>query len=371
MASLMTRRLLTAFGLVAALSVAPVAALAQDLPDRLGDREFWKLINDVSEPGGYFRSDNFLSNERQYQWVISDLQRITRQGGVYLGVGPEQNFTYIAALRPRLAVIFDIRRQNMIEHLLYKALFELAADRAQFVSLLFCRARPMGLDSTSTITALMDAYGPTPADSALSRRTRTQVKATLARHGFTLSGDDLASLDYVYNAFCEAGTALDYSNGRSMGYGGFGRGMPTYHELMIATDESGTQKSYLATEASFRYLKSLQEKNLIVPVVGDFAGPKAIRAIGNYVRQRRASVTAFYVSNVEQYLFDDPENWRSFYGNVATLPLAANSTFIRSLGGRFRNTGRRASAISDIQELVEAFEAGRVQSYADVIMQSR
>ena len=123
-------------------------------------------------------------------------------------------------------------------------------------------------------------------------------------------------------------------------------GMPTYQELMIATDETGTQTSYLANEATFRYLKSLQAKNLIVPVVGDFAGPKAIRAIGNYVRERHATVSTFYVSNVEQYLFDDPDNWKRFYENVGTLPLDSNSTFIRSLGGRFRNTGRRASAIS-------------------------
>jgi hypothetical protein len=369
----MTRRLLAALGFVAALSIAPPPALAQNLSDRLSDREFWKLVNDVSEPGGYFRSDNFLSNERQYQFVIPDLKQITEPGGVYLGVGPEQNFTYIVALQPKLAVIFDIRRQNMIEHLLYKALFEVSADRAEFVSKLFCRALPAGLDSTSSITTLMRAYAPAPADTVLSQRTRVQVKATLARHGFTLNTEDLASLDYVYNAFCDAGVALDYSHGRSFGYGygGFGSAMPTYYELMIATDASGTERSYLATESSFRYLKSLQGKNLIVPVVGDFAGPRAIRAIGDYIRERHSTVTAFYVSNVEQYLFDDPENWKHFYNNVATLPLGANSTFVRSLGGRFRNTGRRASAISFMQELVEAFQAGRIQRYEDVIMMSR
>jgi hypothetical protein len=134
---------------------------------------------------------------------------------VYLGVGPEQNFTYIAALRPGLAVIFDIRRQNMIEHLLYKSLFELSADRAEFVSKLFCRSRPAGVDSTSSITTLMQAYAPALADSLLWVRTRDQVKARLARHGFTLSNDNLASLDYVYKAFCDAGVALDYSSGRS------------------------------------------------------------------------------------------------------------------------------------------------------------
>ena len=70
---------------------------------------------------------------------------------MYLGVGPEQNFTYIVALRPKLAFIVDIRRGNMNEHLLYKAFIELSADRADFLSRLFARPRPAGsADKTRT-----------------------------------------------------------------------------------------------------------------------------------------------------------------------------------------------------------------------------
>src|SRR5262245_31568493 len=112
------------------------------LPARLSDKEFWKIITDFSEASGYFRSDNFLSNEAGYQEVIPVLKKNMRSGGVYLGVGPEQNFTYIVGLDPKLAFIVDIRRQNMLEHLLYKALMELSADRAEFVSRLFSR-RPV------------------------------------------------------------------------------------------------------------------------------------------------------------------------------------------------------------------------------------
>src|SRR5215510_8758486 len=113
------------------LQRAPRAA-ADSLPSRLTDEAFWQLVTDFSEPNGFFRSDNFLSNEREYQWVIPTLTSTLDTGGVYLGVGPEQNFTYIAALQPKLAFIVDIRRDNMIEHLMYKALFELSTDRADF-----------------------------------------------------------------------------------------------------------------------------------------------------------------------------------------------------------------------------------------------
>ena len=149
-------RVLSTAALVVA---APVASGAQTaIPPRFTDTELWRLVADFSEPGGYFRSDNFLSNEVGYQFVIADLVGLIKPGGVYLGVGPEQNFTYIAALKPKVAIIFDIRRGNLIEHLMYKALFELSSDRADFLSRLFSRPRAPGLDSASSATKLFESF---------------------------------------------------------------------------------------------------------------------------------------------------------------------------------------------------------------------
>src|SRR3954469_22250112 len=150
-----------------ALLVAVPAASAQSLAERLSDKELWQLNTDFSEANGYFRSDNFLSNETGFQWVIPELKRRIAPGGVYLGVVPEQNFTYIVALQPKIAFIFDIRRGNMIAHLMYKSLFETSADRADFLSKLFSRPRPSGLDTSSTPQQLFDAYIKSPADSVL------------------------------------------------------------------------------------------------------------------------------------------------------------------------------------------------------------
>ena len=348
---------------------------AAQIPERLSDSAFWRMVTEFSEPGGYFRSDNFVSNETSFQYVIPELLRSTRQGGVYLGVAPDQNFTYLVALRPRIAFIVDIRRQNMIHHLMYKALIEMAADRADFLAMLFARPRPTGLDATTTADALFAAYAAVSTDSLLVVKNLAAIGDWLTeRHGFALSANDLQSLEYVYRAFATAGPDITYAfpNGGGRGFGRW----PSFSQLMVETDGQGLNRSYLATDTNFRILKDLETRNLIVPIVGNFSGDKALRAIGQYLKERGTTVTAFYTSNVEQYLFQQGDDWNRFYANVGMLPLDSTSTFIRSLsnGNGFRPgspNSRSVQLLSSIPELLKAVQDGRVLSYYDMIQLSK
>lgn len=312
--------------------VAPsVRAAADTLPSRLADQEFWKLVSDLSEPNGTFRSDNLLSNEIELQYVIPDLIRTLEPGGVYMGVGPEQNFTYIAATKPRMVFIVDVRRGNMLLQLLYKSLFELSADRNEFASRLFSKKEATGLDATSTAADLFKAYWSIDTSDALYKENLKAVDEQLVtKHHFPLSDADIEGIEFVYHAFYQFGPELQYS---SVGSGfGYSRGQPTYADLMVSTDGNGQPRSYLASESAFAFLKELETRNLLVPLVGNFAGPKAIRAVGQYLKAKGATVTAFYLSNVEQYLRQDGL-WGDFCGNVAALPLDETSTFIQSVRG--------------------------------------
>src|SRR5262249_1269125 len=141
-------------------------------------------------------------------------------------------------------------------------------------------------------------------------------------HKFKLSSEDEAAIEYVYNSFYEGGPDLTYNG---VGGPGFGRRMPTYAEIMEMTDEEGVNRTYMGTEDNFKTLQEFEKKNLIVPIVGDFAGPKAIRAVAAYLKQHDAFVGAFYVSNVEQYLFQQGDDWIKFYSNVETLPVDVSS----------------------------------------------
>jgi len=361
----------------------PVHLVSNDasgnIPSRLSSSEFWSLVADFSEPDGYFRSDNFLSNETGFQEIIPMLRKTVKPGGVYLGVGPEQNFTYIGAIQPRIAFIIDIRRQNMIEHLLYKAFFELSSDRADFVSRLFARPRPSDIDSDSTAEELFRAFDAAAPNGELFKANLQLALGRLKDDGIPsafLTMDDLNSMNKVYEAFFEFGPDLTYSFvGTPQRFGP--AGMPSYSTLMTATDKDGMNWSYLASEENFERIQKLQRNNLIVPLTGDFAGDKTIRAVAKYADDHLAAVSVFYVSNVEQYLFQQDDDWSRFYTNVSELPLNAGSTFIRSMvfgRGAYNGPGRVRSplttGISSIGGVVEAFQAGQIHRYYDVYANS-
>lgn len=329
------------FALVAVLAVgAADAPSAAEPPASLTDQQFWRLSSESSEPGGYFRSQditNLTSNEMGMQFVIQDLVSRTRPGGVYLGVGPEQNFTYIAAVRPSLAVIFDIRRGNLDLQLMYKAIFELSPTRGDFVGMLFSKPRPAGLAPASTADQLFAAYGSSSTNESLYRTNLKRIDNQLTvTHGWPLAAEDAAGIEAVYRTF--------YWNGFAV------RPSPTYADLMTSTDGRGVARSFLASEDRYDVVRDLERRNLVLPVVGNFEGPKAIRAIATYLKSTGVTVSAFYLSNVEQYL----TNWDAFCGNVAALPLDAHSTFIRSAqGGGFGPRGGFVSSLGAMADEVK------------------
>jgi hypothetical protein len=345
-------------------SVGPVATTVRSqsstvaLPDRLSDQDFWALQS-LAEPGGYFRiTDNYTSNEGEIGQLFTSLREAGVQGGVYLGVGPEQNLTYIAAIKPAMAFIIDIRRQAAMQHLMFKAMFEMAADRAEFISLLFARPRPGGLRPDAPIQAIWQAYAAVSPSADLAARVSARVVDRLNRvHRIVLTDDEMEQLVDVLSAFVFYGPGITTRGGIT---GGGGGNMFDFADLTgWSTDSMGRPQSFLSSEENFGVVKSLHEKNLIVPLTGDFGGPRAIRAVGDYVRSRGGFVSAFYVSNVEQYLFQDGKA-DAFYRNVAALPLDARSVFIRPYS--LRRGGSAIRPLCPIKEFLAAVDAGKVIS---------
>jgi len=302
------------------------------LPLQLSDDAFWGLVTSFSEtPGTFSHSDNLVSNEVLIPHTVRQLRA---RGGVYIGVGPEQNFSYIARIEPAMAFIIDIRQENRNLHLLYKALFELSADRLDFVSRLFSRERLVRLDGDASARALFEAYRTSRPSSEVLAKTSAAVRdRLLGGHRLPLSAADLESIDYALKAFYTDGPDIAYRPSRPRH-----ERQPSYQALMTAPDFSGQSRSYLASDDAFRFIKAQQEKNLIVPLVGDFGRSEGVIArVGEYVRRHGSLVSVFYGSNVQTYLSN--QQLIAFCRSLAELPLAKHhSAFVHNEGPeRFRD----------------------------------
>lgn len=330
--------------------------------------QFGRYIQEWSEPEGYFDSDNFISNETSYLHVVDDLRAHVTPGGVYLGVGPDQNFSYIVHTRPMLAIVTDIRRQNMLEHLWYKALFSLSANRTEYLALLVSREVPK-VKPDAKLQDILEAVRTSRTSESLFLKNLAAVKkALLDTYKLKLSGEDLAKIEYVYRTFWDENLDLRFSS--------IGRGnalmYPTFEEMLLETDRHGDEQSYLSSEELFQWLKRFQAENRLIPIVGDFAGPHALKTVGAFLKTNGIRVTAFYTSNVEFYLFGRP-TWDRYVANVKNLPIADESVFIRSYfpNGRIHPQNlpghRSTSLVGSLPRFLRDYDARRLESYWDVV----
>lgn len=322
----------------------------------------------MSEEGGYFFSDNLVSNETPYLTVVDKLRQLAATGGAYIGVGPEQNFTYIAKLRPRIAFIVDVRRQAVIQHLMYKAVFHLSSNRLQFLARWL--SKPLLKDAPSPdepINILLAYINKTPADEQTYTANLAAIrKAIQEDFQYPLSARDQTSLEFVYKSFHDSGLNTAFQlNGWSDSE------FPTLNEVILQPDQHGKFGNFLASRDDYDFVRSLHLKNLIIPVVGDFGGKKALTAIGDYLRKHGLTVTAFYTSNVEQYLFEDGL-FSDFVNNIRRLPITEQSLFIRWVYQRYYHPARLAgqrstSLLGRMSVFLADFDAGRYQNYVELI----
>jgi hypothetical protein len=307
-------------------------------------------IERLSEPEGTFDTDNLISNERSYLDVVPALISGGITGGAYIGVGPDQNFSYIARIRPSIAYIIDVRRDNLLLHLLFKALFAQAPTRIEYLSLLTGRAVPLRPEGWHK-AGIQQLVGHVDAAKSISvgDQLRVRLQRTIETFGVPLSPDDYGTIARFHGEFVRAGLSLQFrSHGRPPQFH-----YPTFRELLLATDADGRSWNYLGSEEDFQFVRSLQARDALIPVIGNVSGPRAMRAIAATIAARGQRVSAFYISNVESYLFRDGGFLR-FADNLRRLPRSGRTVMIRSIfGGR--------SSMSELQPMDEviARAAGR------------
>ncbi len=329
-------------------------------------RDFGALIARLSEPGGYFDTDNLISNESSYLHVMGALERYGVRGGAYIGVGPDQNFSYIARIKPRIAFLVDIRRDNMLQHLMFKALFAQSRNRAEYLALWLGKRVPVNVDawSTRSIDDIVANLDSTPSTVAVAAASRTLVLNEVRTMGVKLDATDFATIERFHQAFITAGLSLRFTTaGRApQPY------YPTLRQLVLEKDRDGNQASYLAREADFRVVRDLQRRNLVVPVVGDLGGTHALLAIGALMKQRGDKLSAFYASNAEDYVMRDGK-FPAYVRSVTAIPHDANSVFIRSYFGGGHSENVPGYYSTQLLQKVDVFlkEAPTYVSYRQLV----
>ena len=334
---------------------------------------FARLVERLSEPGGYFDTDNLISNEASYQHVLGKMRSMNVTGGAYIGVGPDQNFTYIAQIRPHIAYLIDIRRDNLLQHLMFKALFALARNRVEYLCLLFGRPVPPEtvVWKKKGIEELVQYIDQTSGERKVFEAARARIQAKVQSFGVPLDETDLRTIARIHESFFRDGLDLRFTSlNRPPRFF-----YPTFRELLLERDLTGRRCNYLAHEEDFQFLKEMQRRHLIIPVVGNLAGEHALAAIGQDISARGERVSAFYTSNVEFYLMGGQGGFARFAENVKLLPRDNRSLFIRSyFGGTYGSAHPQAvpgyystQLLQTIDSFVSECAGGGYQSYADLV----
>jgi hypothetical protein len=333
-------------GAVLALTSPSAPGTAQAPGSVRAPGTFADQVAELSEPGGYFDTDNLISNERSYLQVIPALQRAGVHGGAYIGVGPDQNFSYIAHIRPAIAFIVDLRRDNLLLHLLFKAIFAEARTRVEYLALLTGHPVPAALDDwrDAGIARLVAYIDAAPVQRPPVDALRLRLDGVVGRSGVALSAGDLATIDRFHRRFIDAGLGLRFQTTGRPPQSHY----PTYRDLLLETDPAGQHRNFLATEAGFQFVKSLHARDRIIPVVGDLGGSKALAAVGRLLNARGERLSAFYTSNVEFYL-QRAGAFERFEKNLSALPRTPRAVIIRSI---FRGFDGSVSEIQPVEELV-------------------
>jgi hypothetical protein len=323
----------------AAASAAASAAAATPEKNALTAERFGKLQAELSEGAGAFPTQGYVSNETTYLQVASELPAAVPSGGVYIGVGPEQNFSYIALTKPEQAYIVDVRRDNLLLHLLYKASFDVALSRAHFLALVTGRGGQPSTDGTSSVEDVIADVTKLPRSEETYQKAHRVIEERIGTYGVALSGEDKLALERIHRALYTSGLDITLAGGGCAGQGSDPCAMtapsrPRFRELLAARDPAdGKAKSFLASDESFRFVQTMQRENRIIPVVGDLAGEKTMHALAEHIRADGLEVHVVYVSNVEPYLRSRGV-WDRWQANVAALPVHDKAVLVRTYFGQ-------------------------------------
>jgi hypothetical protein len=323
------------------------------------DQSIARVVADLSEPDAGKAADNLVTNEDSFARVSGDLERLAPKGGVSLGVGPDQNFTFVAHSRPTLAFVLDFRRRNALLHFVHKALLALSKDRADYLGRLTART-PRVLPSNPSADELVAAFEGVEMD-------RARLDATIASVADSLRPLNLVNdNEWADLATIQAKLAGPGLNARFLALPMY----PTFGRLIRSHDRQDNPAHFLARDDWFQTVRNLQIGDRLIPITGDFAGNQALASLGDWLRRRGLSISVFYASDVEFFLLRSGR-FAAYAANLARLPWQEGALLIRTSTREIPHPERcpgdsSTTILRPVARFLEAAEAGRIKSVDDL-----
>ena len=270
--------------------------------------------------------NNYLvSNELGYQNVVLCLHKYINPGGIYIGVGADQNYTYAAVTRPSFVFIIDNRKENQLLHYLFKACFELAPSRPGYLSILFSKPLKNDVELLS-LRDIVNYFSQIDGERVLFKNNWDRLYKSIQKYRISIAKKDIDIIYGIYENFFEYHLLLRTRNDLISWQGWC---YPTYKDFLLATDQKGYSWNFLNNDVRFYWLKAMQRNNCIIPIVGDLTGGKTLKTIGEFAKKRGKSISTIYISNAEQFIFQS-ELFDQYMINITALPLDYNSLLIRA-----------------------------------------
>ncbi len=300
-----------------------------------------------------------MSNEDSYSSVVARLEDDSPPKGLYLGVGPEQNLTLIAAARPSLALIADYRRRNGLVHLLHKALIMLANHRIDYLERLNSRSI-RGLRTGASPAELVNALRTAPMDRGRLSHEVEEVRRLLAPLGW------VDATEWEEIARIQVKLAGQGMQAKFLGLPGY----PTVGEMIARRDPDGIARHFLASDEAYQRVRRMQVDDRILPLVADLTGRAALGAVASWMGARGLALSVAYLSDVEFFLWRNG-TWPSYIENLERLPRRDGALIVRTstraVVHRDRRDGDRATTIArDLGEFLGLARAGRIRSAEDL-----
>jgi len=308
------------------------------------DRSFAQVVAELSEPESGPPADNLVSNEDS---VFRLGDRLAPAGGVYLGVGPDQNLTLIAQTRPKLAFVIDFRRRNALVHLVHKALTTLAPTRADYLACLLART-PRNLPENPTADDLVLAFTQAPFDRARLEAETRAVADTLRPLGV------VAETEWPALATIQAKLAGPGLNARFLALPMY----PTFARMIASRDRLDQPSHLLARESWYQTVRAMHRGDRIIPITGNFTSPTTLPELADWLRARHLAVSVFYLSDVEFFLIRSGQ-YPTFAAHLARLPWSEAALLIRTSTREIPHPDRLpgASSTSIIRPVARFLEA--------------